>query len=84
VLTSWQPRPCAFRQWSDYDRHTDCVNLGEVIGGRLHHAALALSLLFQFIVLLGEQVSHRVRWLELQGQHALCGEDAQQYLHSVF
>jgi hypothetical protein len=54
-----------------------------MIREHLLDAALLVRFLFQRIEMLQQQISYRVRWLELQGQHAMGGEDAQEHLHSL-
>gem|GEM_PF-4413715 len=56
----------------------------EVITECLQHTAFALGFLLQLIKMLGEQIADRVRWLELQGQHAFGREDSKQHLHPMF
>jgi hypothetical protein len=50
---------------------------------RLQRTALALGLLLKVVQMLGEQITYQLRGLELQGQHAFGGEDAQQQLRPM-
>jgi hypothetical protein len=54
-----------------------------VVEEGLKYTSFALTLGLYLVERQGERVSHRVRWLELLGEHAFGGEDAQQHLHAT-
>jgi len=54
-----------------------------MISERLQHTTLTAGLLLQLIELLHQQFAHRVRWLKLQWQYPIGGEDPEQPVHSL-
>src|SRR6476660_7153720 len=65
------------------ERHRDVEDLGEMVRQHLLHTTLLLGFLLQGVEMLRDEIAHRERWLEVQGQHAIGREDAQEHLNTL-